>query len=288
MRPRIKPPQLSLRILPSAMTVAAICLGLSAVKFALEGKATESMALLAGAAILDALDGRAARMLKATSKMGEEIDSLADAVNFGVAPAFIVWALMLRESPIGWIVVLVYAVCIVLRLARYNAMLAQDRPAYESEYFVGMPAPAGAIGSIGPIAAKLQFPGPWWDTHWAEWIVIIWMIGVSLLAVSAIPMRKVHTFAVSPNMYLPLLVVLAILVAASIQYGYLVIMAIIVAYVIHIPFAIRTKDWLSKHPEVWDDKPKVQRQTRRAIRRARPRRGSAARLGLRRPGSRND
>jgi CDP-diacylglycerol--serine O-phosphatidyltransferase len=288
MRPRIKSPQLSLRILPSAMTVAAICLGLSAVKFALEGKATESMALLAGAAILDALDGRAARMLKATSKMGEEIDSLADAVNFGVAPAFIVWALMLRESPVGWIVVLVYAVCIVLRLARYNAMLAQDRPAYESEYFVGMPAPAGAIGSIGPIAAKLQFPGPWWDTHWAEWIVIIWMIGVSLLAVSAIPMRKVHTFAVSPNMYLPLLVVLAILVAASIQYGYLVIMAIIVAYVIHIPFAIRTKDWLSKHPEVWDDKPKVQRQTRRAIRRARPRRGSAARLGLRRPGSRND
>jgi CDP-diacylglycerol--serine O-phosphatidyltransferase len=288
MRPRIKSPQLSLRILPSAMTVAAICLGLSAVKFALEGKATESMALLAGAAILDALDGRAARMLKATSKMGEEIDSLADAVNFGVAPAFIVWAVMLRESPIGWIVVLVYAVCIVLRLARYNAMLAQDRPAYESEYFVGMPAPAGAIGSIGPIAAKLQFPGPWWDTHWAEWIVIIWMIGVSLLAVSAIPMRKVHTFAVSPNMYLPLLVVLAILVAASIQYGYLVIMAIIVAYVIHIPFAIRTKDWLSKHPEVWDDKPKVQRQTRRAIRRARPRRGSAARLGLRRPGSRND
>jgi CDP-diacylglycerol---serine O-phosphatidyltransferase len=288
MRPRIKPPQLSLRILPSAMTVAAICLGLSAVKFALEGKATESMALLAGAAILDALDGRAARMLKATSKMGEEIDSLADAVNFGVAPAFIVWALMLRESPVGWIVVLVYAVCIVLRLARYNAMLAQDRPAYESEYFVGMPAPAGAIGSIGPIAAKLQFPGPWWDTHWAEWIVIIWMIGVSLLAVSAIPMRKVHTFAVSPNMYLPLLVVLAIIVAASIQYGYLVIMAIIVAYVIHIPFAIRTKDWLSKHPEVWDDKPKVQRQTRRAIRRARPRRGSAARLGLRRPGSRND
>jgi len=288
MRPRIKPPQLSLRILPSAMTVAAICLGLSAVKFALEGKATESMALLAGAAILDALDGRAARMLKATSKMGEEIDSLADAVNFGVAPAFIVWALMLRESPVGWIVVLVYAVCIVLRLARYNAMLAQDRPAYESEYFVGMPAPAGAIGSIGPIAAKLQFPGPWWDTHWAEWIVIIWMIGVSLLAVSAIPMRKVHTFAVSPNMYLPLLVVLAIVVAASIQYGYLVIMAIIVAYVIHIPFAIRTKDWLSKHPEVWDDKPKVQRQTRRAIRRARPRRGSAARLGLRKPGSRND
>lgn len=288
MRPRMKPAQLSLRILPSAMTVAAICLGLSAIKFALEGKATESMALLAGAAILDALDGRTARMLKVTSKMGEEIDSLADAVNFGVAPALIVWAILLKDSQVGWIVVLVYAVCIVLRLARYNAMLDVDGPAYEKEYFVGMPAPAGAIGAIGPIAAKLQFPGPWWDTHYAESLVIIWMIGVSLLAVSGIPMRKVHTFAVSPNMYFPLLVVLAILVAASIQYGYFVIMAIIVAYVIHIPFAIRTKDWLSKHPEVWGDKPKVQRQTRRAIRRSQPHRRSAARLGLRRPGSRHD
>lgn len=284
MRARIRPP--SVRILPSAMTVAAICLGLSAVKFALDGRPTEAMALLAGAAVLDALDGRAARMLNATSKMGEEIDSLADAVNFGVAPAFIVWATLLQHSQIGWIVVLVYAVCIVLRLARYNAMLNQDAPAYEKDYFVGMPAPAGAIGSIGPIAAKLQFPGPWWDTHWAEWAVIVWMIGVSLLAVSAIPMRKVHTFAVKPNMVAPLLAGLAILVAASIQYGYIVIMVIIVAYVIHIPFAVRYKGWLAKHPEVWDDKPKVQRQARRAIRRAaQPHRRSAARLGLRRPGS---
>ncbi|OFJ51800.1 CDP-alcohol phosphatidyltransferase family protein [Mycolicibacterium grossiae] len=284
MRARIRPP--SVRILPSAMTVAAICLGLSAVKFALDGRPTEAMALLAGAAVLDALDGRAARMLNATSKMGEEIDSLADAVNFGVAPALIVWATLLQHSQIGWIVVLVYAVCIVLRLARYNAMLNQDAPAYEKDYFVGMPAPAGAIGSIGPIAAKLQFPGPWWDTHWAEWAVIVWMIGVSLLAVSAIPMRKVHTFAVKPNMVAPLLAGLAILVAASIQYGYIVIMVIIVAYVIHIPFAVRYKGWLAKHPEVWDDKPKVQRQARRAIRRAaQPHRRSAARLGLRRPGS---
>jgi CDP-diacylglycerol---serine O-phosphatidyltransferase len=288
MRPRMKPPQISIRILPSAMTVAAICLGLSAVKFALDGKPTEAMALLAGAAILDALDGRAARMLNATSKMGEEIDSLADAVNFGVAPAFIVWATLLRESQIGWIVVLVYAVCIVLRLARYNAMLHVEGPAYEKEYFVGMPAPAGAIGAIGPIAASLQFPGPWWHTPWAELVVIVWMIGVSLLAVSGIPMRKVHTFAVSPNMVAPLLALLAIGVAASIQYGYVVIMVVIVAYVIHIPFAVRTRAWLSNHPEVWDDKPKVQRQTRRAIRRAQPHRRSAARLGLRRPGSRHD
>lgn len=281
-KPRVKAPVISLRILPSAMTVTAICLGLSAVKFALDGRPTESMAFLAVAAILDALDGRMARILKATSRMGEEIDSLADAVNFGVAPAFIVYATLLSQSQVGWIVVLLYAVCIVLRLARFNAMLDVAKPAYENKYFVGMPAPAGAIGAIGPLAAKMQFGEGWWTS---EIVVIIWMIGVSLLAVSSLPMRKIHTFSVSPNMVAPLLVAVAILVAASILYGYLVILAIILGYVIHIPFAIRTRRFLAAHPEVWDDKPRQQRQARRAIRRAQPHRRSVMRLGLRRPGS---
>ncbi|BBZ35488.1 CDP-diacylglycerol--serine O-phosphatidyltransferase [Mycolicibacterium confluentis] len=287
MKPRIKTPQVSLRMLPSAMTVAAICFGLSSVKMALDGRATEAMAFLAAAAILDALDGRTARMLNATSKMGEEIDSLADAVNFGVAPALIVYATLLPESRIGWIVVLLYAVCIVLRLARYNAMLAGDQPEYEKQFFTGMPAPAGAIGAIGPLAAKMQFGDGWWTSEAA---VSLWMVGVSLLVVSTIPMRKIHTFAIPPRMVVPLLALLAIGIAASIQYGYLVILTIILAYVIHIPFAVRTKAWLANHPEVWDDKPKQQRQARRAIRRAEhPNRGqaarrSAARLGLRRPG----
>ncbi len=282
MKPRVKRPVLSARMLPSAMTVAAICLGLSSVKFALDNRPTEAMAFLAVAAILDALDGRMARLLKATSKMGEEIDSLADAVNFGVAPAFIVYGTLLSHSRVGWIVVLLYAVCIVLRLARYNAMLAGDQPAYTKEFFVGMPAPAGAIGAIGPLAAKMQFGDGWWTSEPA---VVIWMIGVSLLVVSTIPMRKVHTFAVSQNMVVPLLVLLAIGVAASILYGYIVLMVIIVAYVIHIPFAVRTEAWLKKHPEVWGEQPKAQRQARRAIRRAEPRthRRSMARLGLRRP-----
>jgi CDP-diacylglycerol--serine O-phosphatidyltransferase len=277
---RIKTPPVGLRILPSALTVAAVCLGLSAVKFALDGRPTEAMALLAVAAILDALDGRAARMLNATSKMGAEIDSLADAVNFGVAPAFIVYATLLEHSRIGWIVVLLYAVCIVLRLARFNAMLDVDLPAYEKEYFMGMPAPAGAIGAIGPIAAKMQFGDGWWTSEWA---VSLWMVGVSLLVVSAIPMRKVHTFSVPPNMVAPLLALLAILVAAAVLEGYLVIMVIIVAYVIHIPFAVRSKRWVAAHPEAWNDKPRQQRAARRAIRRTQPHRRSMSRLGLRKP-----
>ncbi|MEE6164042.1 MULTISPECIES: CDP-diacylglycerol--serine O-phosphatidyltransferase [unclassified Mycolicibacterium] len=280
---RIKPPAMPVRMLPSALTVAAICLGMTSVKMALDGLPTQAMAFLAVAAILDALDGRVARMLKATSKMGEEIDSLADAVNFGVAPAFIVYATLLSHSQLGWIVVLLYAVCIVLRLARFNALLDVDQPAYEKEYFVGMPAPAGAIGTIVPLAAKMQFPGLWWDSVVAEWVVIVWMIAVSLLVVSRIPMRKIHTFTVSPNMVAPLLALVAIGVAASVFYGYIVIMVIAVAYVIHIPFAVRTKHWVAAHPESWDDKPRQRRAQRRAIRRAQPHRRSMARLGLRKP-----
>src|SRR6185312_6605067 len=131
--------------------------------------------------------------------------------------------------------------CIVLRLARFNAMLDVDQPAYQKEYFVGMPAPAGAIGAIGPLAAKLQFGDGWWTSEPA---VVIWMVGVSLLAVSTLPMRKIHTFSVPPNLVAPLLALLAIGVAASILYGYLVILIVIVAYVIHIPFAIRTRRFL--------------------------------------------
>ena len=282
MKPRVKRPVVSLRMLPSAMTVAAICLGLSAVKFALDDRPTEAMAFLAVAAILDALDGRIARLLKATSKMGEEIDSLADAVNFGVAPAFIVYGTLLSHSRIGWIVVLLYAVCIVLRLARYNTMLAEDQPAYTNQFFVGMPAPAGAIGAIGPLAAKMQFGDGWWTSEPA---VVIWMIGVSLLAVSTIPMRKIHTFAISQNMVVPLLALLADrrrrvdpvrLRRDPVDHPGL-----------RDPHPVRGADdeaWLSKHPEVWDDKPKAQRQARRAIRRAQPHRTrSMARLGLRRP-----
>ena len=277
---RIKAPVMSVRILPSAMTVAAICLGLSAVKFALDGRPTEAMAFLAIAAILDALDGRLARALNATSKMGEELDSLADAVNFGVAPAFIVYATLLSTSRIGWIVVLLYAVCIVLRLARFNAMLSLVQPDYEKKYFVGMPAPAGAIGAIGPLPATIRFGGGWGTSAAA---VGIWTICVSPLAVSTLPMRKIHTFSVPPNMVAPLLALLAIGVAASILYGYVVILVIILAYVIHIPFAIRTRRFLAAHPEVWDDKPRQQRAARRAIRRAQPHRRSVMRLGLRRP-----
>lgn len=178
----------NLQILPSAMTVLSICAGLTAIKFALEHQPKAAMALIAAAAILDGLDGRVARILDAQSRMGAEIDSLADAVNFGVTPALVLYVSMLSKWPVGWVVVLLYAVCVVLRLARYNAL--QDdgtQPAYAHEFFVGMPAPAGAVSMIGLLALKMQFGEGWWTSGW---FLSFWVTGTSILLVSGIPMKR--------------------------------------------------------------------------------------------------
>ena len=272
----------NLRILPSSMSVLAICAGLTSIRFALEHQPHAAMALIAAAAVLDGLDGRVARILDAESRMGEEIDSLADAVNFGVAPAVVVYLSILSTSRAGWVAVLLYAVCIVLRLARFNALLEDATlPAYEREFFVGMPAPAGAIAALGPLAAKMQFGNGWWAS---PWFVCAWVVGCSILVVSRIPMKKMHAVSVPPNLAAVLLALLAIVAAAAFVAPYILVMVAIAAYLCHIPFAVRSHGWLAAHPEAWGDKPKQRRAARRAIRRAHPRRGSMARLGLRKPG----
>lgn len=277
-----------LHLLPSAMTVLSICAGLTSIKFALDGKPIPAMALIAVAAILDALDGRVARILNAQSRMGAEIDSLADAVNFGVAPALVVYVTLLSKWPVGWVVVLLYAICVVLRLARYNAQADDGTlPPYAKEYFVGMPAPAGAVSMIGTIGLKLEaerlhLPHDGWWT--SPWFLCFWIAATSLLMVSALPMKKFHALAVPPNWAAPLLAVLAAAAAAAVLEPYILIWVIIIAYVCHIPFAFRTKRWLAKHPEVWEDNNKQRRAVRRATRRAQPHRRSVARLGLRKPG----
>ena len=272
----------NLRILPSSMSVLAICAGLTAIRFALEHQPSAAMALIVAAAVLDGLDGRVARILDAASPMGEEIDSLADAVNFGVAPAVVVYVSLLSTSQAGWVVVLLYAVCIVLRLARFNALLDDATlPSYTREFFVGMPAPAGAIAALVPLAAKLQFGDGWWNS---PWVVCIWMAACSLLVVSRIPMKKMHAVSVPPNLAALLLAALAIVAAAAFLFPYILIMVCVAAYLVHIPFSVRSHRWLVAHPEAWDDKPKERRATRRAIRRAQPNRRSMARLGLRKPG----
>ena len=140
--------QVPVRVLiPNIFTLVGLCAGLTAIRMGIEHRWDLAVAALVFAAFLDGIDGRVARLLKASSRFGAELDSLADFVNFGVAPAIIMfnWALDDLKS-LGWIAVLVFAVCSALRLARFNVSLdATDTPAWKSNYFVGVPAPAGAI-----------------------------------------------------------------------------------------------------------------------------------------------
>src|SRR5713226_10579911 len=143
-------------LVPNLITLLALCAGLTAVRLAIEGKLEFALAAIVLAAVLDGIDGRIARLIKGTSRFGAELDSLADFVNFGVAPALILYFWELHElKSAGWIAALVFAICAALRLARFNVMIEDpNRPAWAGNFFVGVPAPAGAITVLLPIYMK--------------------------------------------------------------------------------------------------------------------------------------
>src|SRR5919202_5232741 len=140
-------------IAPNLITLVALCLGLTAIRLAYEGRLEPAVYAIIVAALLDGVDGRVARLLKGTSRFGAELDSLADFVNFGVAPALILYSFALFHlKAVGWIAALVFAIAAGLRLARFNVMLEDpNRPEWKKNFFVGMPAPAGAITALLPI-----------------------------------------------------------------------------------------------------------------------------------------
>src|SRR6266508_6859518 len=140
-------------LLPNLITLLALCAGLTAIRLAVEDKLEWAVAAIVFAAMLDGVDGRLARMLKGTSRFGAELDSLGDFVNFGVAPALILYFWGLHElGHAGWIAAMVFAICTGLRLARFNVMIDDpNRPAWSGNFFVGMPAPAGAITVLLPL-----------------------------------------------------------------------------------------------------------------------------------------
>src|SRR5215471_7977471 len=144
-------------LLPNLITLLALCAGLSAIRLAFEDKLEWAVAAIVFAAMLDGIDGRVARMLKGTSRFGAELDSLADFVNFGVAPALILYFWTLHElGNAGWIAAMVFAISTGLRLARFNVMIDDpNRPAWAGNFFTGMPAPAGAITVLLPIYIHL-------------------------------------------------------------------------------------------------------------------------------------
>ena len=202
------------QIFPNLVTLLALCVGLTAIRMSIELRFDAAIAAIAIAAFLDGVDGRVARLLKGTSRFGAELDSLTDFLNFAVAPAILIYVWALDElGAIGWIAALIFVICGALRLARFNVALeAPDRPEWQSSYFVGVPAPAGAMISMLPI--YLEFVGIPHGFLTAP-LVLIYTIAIGLLMVSRVPTwsGKMVGRRISREYVLPIFV-LAVIYAA--------------------------------------------------------------------------
>ena len=174
-------------ILPNAITLIGVCIGLTSIKFALDGKFTHAVVAILFAGLMDALDGRIARLIKGTSKMGKELDSLGDVISFGVAPAFIMyfWNLQYLEK-LGWFVCLMYVVCVALRLARFN-INSEEETSWKNNFFEGVPAPAGGIIVLMPLVLSFSGLGEIFFKINYDLVVPIFFIIVSILLISTVP-----------------------------------------------------------------------------------------------------
>jgi CDP-diacylglycerol---serine O-phosphatidyltransferase len=226
---------------PNVITLLALCAGLTAIRMAFENRYVLALAAIVFAAILDGIDGRLARLLKGTSRFGAELDSLSDFVNFGVAPALILYFWGLHElKSAGWIAAMVFTICVGLRLARFNVMIDDpDRPAWTSNFFVGIPAPAGAITVLLPIyVAFLGLP----RSGFLTWLMLFYTLGIASLMVSRLPVfsgKRVGT-RVPPEMVGPLFVVVVLFIALLIAYPWIILTVGTLAYLVCLPFG-----WLS-------------------------------------------
>ncbi len=226
---------------PNLITLLAMCAGLTGIRMAFENRYTLALAAIVFAAILDGIDGRLARFLKGTSRLGAELDSLSDFVNFGVAPALILYFWDLHElKSAGWIAAMVFAICACLRLARFNVMIEDpDRPAWTANFFVGIPAPMGAITVLLPIyAVFLGLP----RSGFLTWVTLFYTLAIASLMVSRLPVfsgKRVGT-RVPSEMVGPLIVVVVLTIALLIAYPWVLLTAGTLAYLVSLPFG-----WLS-------------------------------------------
>ncbi|MBM6594452.1 CDP-alcohol phosphatidyltransferase family protein [Microvirga pudoricolor] len=225
-------------IVPNIITLVALCLGLTAIRLAFEGRLEPAVLAIVVAAALDGVDGRVARMLKGTSRFGAELDSLADFVNFGVTPALVLYAFVLHElKSLGWIAVLVFAIAMVLRLARFNVMLDNpNRPEWQKNFFTGMPAPAGAITSMLPL--YLHFLGvPIVESGLAP-VILVYLLVLAFLMVSTIPVYSGKTMGkyVPRHWVLPIFVVSVAVFGLLVSFPFEMLTAITILFLATIPF----------------------------------------------------
>lgn len=257
-RPRYKGPSFN-RMIPNILTLIGLCAGLTSVRFALDGLFGAAAAAITAAACIDGLDGRIARLLKATSRFGAEFDSLADFMGFGVAPAYILylWSLQ-RLGPLGFVPCLFFAVCMALRLARFNAALeGAPAPAYRYSFFTGVPAPAGAGLALIPVFIGLEAGG----LH-VSWLLAVArspalctpvLVGTGFLCISTLPVWSFKNFKVPAEYVLPMLLGVGVFASVLVADPWAALAALCIIYLIMLPFSVRSFRRLKREAEMEDD-----------------------------------
>jgi CDP-diacylglycerol--serine O-phosphatidyltransferase len=235
------------RMIPNILTLLALCAGMTAIRFALDGKFEWSVVAIIVAGIFDGLDGRVARLLKSASPFGAQLDSLSDSICFGVAPAVLVYLWTMHElSSFGWALAVFFAICCALRLARFNTQLNVDLPAYASHFFTGVPAPGGAGLALLPLIASFAlgdsiFRNPIFNA--------VWMTAVAAMMVSRVPTFSLKGFHVPHHYAVPVMLAIGLIFAFLTTAPWPTLSVIGVAYIASMPFTIRSYNRLRRAAE---------------------------------------
>ena len=222
-------------ILPNAITLIGVCIGLTSIKFALDGKFVIAVIAILFAGLMDALDGRIARLIKGTSKMGKELDSLGDVISFGVAPALIMyfWNLQYLEK-LGWFICLIYVVCVALRLARFNVNSEED-PSWKDNFFEGMPSPAGGVIVLLPLILSFSELDNFIFKINYDLMVPAIFVFVSLLLISTIPTYSFKKIVIPRSMTKFLLFGIVLFFGALLVYTFKILTISSIIYLCLIP-----------------------------------------------------
>ena len=223
-------------LLPNILTLGGVCLGISSIKFSIDGNYNLAVTLILFAAILDALDGRIARLIKGTSEFGKELDSLTDFVSFGIAPVFVLYFWELSNyGKLGWAITLIYSVCCVLRLARFNLTKVDENQEWKKNFFEGIPSPAGGLLILMPLIYDLTDLNIGFDI---KILTPYLTIAIAILLVSKIPTLALKKISISPKTTVFLLLGIGIIIIALLFYTLKTLLVFGIIYLLSIPVSI--------------------------------------------------
>ena len=223
-------------LLPNILTLGGVCLGISSIKFSIDGNFSLAVTLILLAAILDALDGRVARLIKGTSEFGKELDSLTDFVSFGIAPVLILYFWELNNyGKLGWAIALIYSVCCVLRLARFNLTKNENDQEWKNNFFEGVPSPAGGLLILTPLVYELtEFNLNFSIKDFTPYLTIL----IALLLVSKIPTLSLKKISISSKTTVFLLLTAGIIFISLLFYTFETLLVFGIIYFFSIPLSI--------------------------------------------------